>query len=764
MDPNQLPQSAGPYPEEGLHGGFDEYALPDDHADQPGSWPADSLPAATQHQTSAIYNGEYLLQDSNAIEHLEQFAFLADLPSATQQLPSTGTSNTQQRQQYHNEIYGPGHPAQPQYQFMPNPQYAHPQKADTNFGYQQGQNSHPNTLYTQHNGYTAAAFTPSLAGTLQPTRPDPSNTSYNYPNFDGSQQGTGGLPSGSTNPPMVQQPGYPASTRNMPNYSAGLDQVPVGTNQSLYESVRVPETGDARNSFNALEQTTLLTQAEDDEDRCPGKSKKGNPCSKPAVPANILRLCARHLDIWHGQNAPNAVFFLSADISGFAEAKKLMYPQVHPLRGHEHMTPTDCDRHADPVVERWLTAINTPWRSDCRNPYNDFYLAQQKALNYNKWKRFRPELATIRCYLMFKALAVLYTGGESVYPRGGDNDGYGEPEAKLTFWERIQRVEEIMTINKRVCLDVLAGRGVLAFVECPNKYEKRKLQNKKSNKKKKEKQELGEEEQARREGEQARGEGDGGESDSDGDLGDEEESADEEDADEEGGDNDVTRLQRAPTADMQVMPSTAESAPSVVGPAAGTRTRKRALASSQANASGGQPARKRKRAAAAQAISAYPAPDASASNGRKINKPRLAPNRKRQPAPEPRPAATVPPTFAGAPLAPGFQHPGTLGHGYYPTQQHHLAHDQWPSAHAPHYAQQQQHVPQDQDISNLLNYDFGDLDSLFSSHAPQQHGVQGEETLRGEEILHYGPSGDPEGFREEFADWLDFEGYLRGNK
>ena len=95
-----------------------------------------------------------------------------------------------------------------------------------------------------------------------------------------------------------------------------------------------------------------------------------------------------------------------------------------------------------------------------------------------------------RIRFLFHIALSYHAGGPSLYDTGGDNSGYGE-DRTMKFSERIERIIQLLRFDKDIAMDVIEGRGVTALVHNPNKYERRKRDNKKSNDTKQDLQEKG---------------------------------------------------------------------------------------------------------------------------------------------------------------------------------------------------------------------------------------------------------------------------------
>lgn len=140
-------------------------------------------------------------------------------------------------------------------------------------------------------------------------------------------------------------------------------------------------------------------------------------------------------------------------------------------------------------VKRFVEACNTPTAGDdSSNRDQAYYVSQQKAFNV---ARFTSEQINVRLRMLFIVAYRYHAGGPAVYPTGGDNDGYHK-NSKLIFSARLEEMRAMLALDKRVCLDILHGRGAVAFMENPAAYQRRKVQNKAGNAKKDQLRKLGE--------------------------------------------------------------------------------------------------------------------------------------------------------------------------------------------------------------------------------------------------------------------------------
>lgn len=194
---------------------------------------------------------------------------------------------------------------------------------------------------------------------------------------------------------------------------------------------------------------------------------------RPTAPGQ--EFCGRHQKKWERNNAAPLTFYMDLRINSFEAA----HDQVYPRAGALHLDGDDLDtvrQHEHEWILRLLYAASKPYEGN-----SEFRNRQQKVYN---GKGYNNLDANVRIRFLYKVALTFHEGGKAVYARGGDNGGYGKADVTLKLSERLMRIIHHMEKNKRVCMDVIEGRGVIALVENPDKYEKRKRQNKKSNKKK----------------------------------------------------------------------------------------------------------------------------------------------------------------------------------------------------------------------------------------------------------------------------------------
>ena len=225
-----------------------------------------------------------------------------------------------------------------------------------------------------------------------------------------------------------------------------------------------------------------------------------NGCKRRFRPNDTTKmdLCRRHQEKYDRNNAEPPTFKFHPDMWNFPNAKSLVYPAQKTVAVDGDDVIYRDANHVGLWVTRFVEAANQPYTGGSQ--YDDFHTRQQKVYNGKvcKTQGYGAEEVNARMRLLYEAALRLHTGGEAVYPTGGDNDGYGNPDLKLIFSARLKEITRILKTDKRVCMDVIEGRGVTAFVANPTRFEKRKTQNKDSNARKQKKQQLGDRLQAKR--------------------------------------------------------------------------------------------------------------------------------------------------------------------------------------------------------------------------------------------------------------------------
>ncbi|GAB7362271.1 hypothetical protein MBLNU230_g2290t1 [Neophaeotheca triangularis] len=206
---------------------------------------------------------------------------------------------------------------------------------------------------------------------------------------------------------------------------------------------------------------------------------------------NRGKMCTKCWRTKQKEKAPTSTFKMMPEIDSTAAMNRI-YPANEPL-GLEvdnfAWYSDHFDQGSDYWVKLFLDACNTPTTGgDPSNKEQSYYLGQQKAFNVTKLSN---EEVNVRLRLLFLVTYRYHAGGAAVYPTGGDNDGYYRSKG-LKFEQRLEDMRAALALDKRVCLDILHGKGTVAFMEGPNAYQRRKVQNKHGNAKKDQARKIGE--------------------------------------------------------------------------------------------------------------------------------------------------------------------------------------------------------------------------------------------------------------------------------
>jgi hypothetical protein len=173
-------------------------------------------------------------------------------------------------------------------------------------------------------------------------------------------------------------------------------------------------------------------------------------------------------------------------------AWRRLYPEIEPLALPDDDVEVAKENEQD-YIRRLAEAVSLPYSGDGSGSKEDQQrMAQQAKLNKKPFDsiQYRDDLVNARIRFLFHIALSYHRGGPSLYDTGGDNSGYGE-DRTMKFSERIERIIQLLTFDKDIAMDVIEGRGVTALVHNPNKYERRKRDNKKSNDTKQDLQEKG---------------------------------------------------------------------------------------------------------------------------------------------------------------------------------------------------------------------------------------------------------------------------------
>lgn len=199
--------------------------------------------------------------------------------------------------------------------------------------------------------------------------------------------------------------------------------------------------------------------------------------------------CKRHQDKYDRNNAPAPSLQFMPEVD-FAVACETAYP-VHQGLPNKNKDAT-LKQYRDQEVEwilRFLRAAEQPYNVGSTDE-DKFHEDQQRTFNGKALMegdangRYSMIWINARMRMLFYTILRFHEGGLAVYPVGGDSGGYGKPNTQLGFLERLEKIEALMKDNKLIVMNIIEGRGVIALVENPEHFEKRKTQNKSSNRKK----------------------------------------------------------------------------------------------------------------------------------------------------------------------------------------------------------------------------------------------------------------------------------------
>jgi hypothetical protein len=216
-------------------------------------------------------------------------------------------------------------------------------------------------------------------------------------------------------------------------------------------------------------------------------------CEKPFYSSkdpNGLR-CTRCFDKHVKHTAGHTTYVFDPEMT-IEHAWRRLYPDIEPLAPAGDDVEAAKSNELD-YIRRLIEAVSIPYTSDGTGTKEDQQrLAQQSKMNKKPFDstQYRDDLVNARIRFLFHIAVSYHAGGPSLYDTGGDNSGYGE-DRTMKFSERIERIIQLLRLDKDIAMDVIEGRGVTALVHNPNKYQRRKRDNKKSNDTKQDLQEKG---------------------------------------------------------------------------------------------------------------------------------------------------------------------------------------------------------------------------------------------------------------------------------
>nr|POF14997.1 hypothetical protein CFP56_72399 [Quercus suber] len=201
--------------------------------------------------------------------------------------------------------------------------------------------------------------------------------------------------------------------------------------------------------------------------------------------------CKRHWDAYVKGLLGPPMYTMDPAISDGAAARNEIFPSAPGLVIEEDDWR---DQEEDVWVERFIQAINCPYSEDdvpARSSDHAWLEDQQNEFNRKPGQQTSTERGsynnraiTARVRLLYMCAMNYHRGGQIPYPVGGDNWGYEEDQATICS-QRLEAIERFLKVDKRICMNVIEGRGVYAFAKNPMQYALRKATNSRSNSRKK---------------------------------------------------------------------------------------------------------------------------------------------------------------------------------------------------------------------------------------------------------------------------------------
>ena len=319
----------------------------------------------------------------------------------------------------------------------------------------------------------------------------PDNLTHQFPNQDLPQFGSGNL----TDHP------FPDFHFNTHTHAASPAPLPahIGgtfTTSNMDEDATQPALPPTSPATNAPRPNKRRRAASMDSRDTPEPSrvkKQCAGCEKPFYSSkdpNGLR-CTRCYDKHVKHTAGHTTYVFDPEMT-LENAWRRLYPNIEPLAPAGDDVEAAKKNEPD-YIRRLIEAVSIPYTGDGTGAKEDQQrLAQQSKMNKKPFDstQYRDDLVNARIRFLFHIAISYHAGGPSLYDLGGDNSGYGE-DRTMKFSERIERIIQLLRLDKDIAMDVIEGRGVTALVHNPNKYQRRKRDNKKSNDTKQDLQEKG---------------------------------------------------------------------------------------------------------------------------------------------------------------------------------------------------------------------------------------------------------------------------------
>lgn len=225
------------------------------------------------------------------------------------------------------------------------------------------------------------------------------------------------------------------------------------------------------------------------EGKCEFVSKLGNRCNRPAPRLKAVNgkgeqccMCiSKHLPQWRRSHAlfPEIAFVQKT----LTEARNDVYPPHEPLAPeYLHADASLVTEHGqqDKWQKRFLEAALTPYEGK-NHKLREQQVCFNGCVECDTDGHFSADQVNSRMALLYHVAWNTHMGGERLYAVYGDNSGYPRESPRLTFLQRLEMIEHLLGENKRIVMDVIQGRGVLALVDTPDAYHRRKATNNTNN-------------------------------------------------------------------------------------------------------------------------------------------------------------------------------------------------------------------------------------------------------------------------------------------
>lgn len=226
-----------------------------------------------------------------------------------------------------------------------------------------------------------------------------------------------------------------------------------------------------------------------DEGPCEWISGNGKKCDRNAPVFELLNghggwccFClSKHMPQWRRAHALLPSFEIEP--MTLIQAIKEIYPDLKPLASSSLHEDASLATERDQQLKwqtRFVKAVILPYEGN-----NQKLRDQQEYFNGNVEcdpdAFYTDKNVNARMVILFHAAYRTHVGGKVLYANNGDSTGYPKESEPLTFVRRLETIEELLKVNKRIVMDVIQGRGVLAFVSTPIAYDRRKATNNMNN-------------------------------------------------------------------------------------------------------------------------------------------------------------------------------------------------------------------------------------------------------------------------------------------